>query len=138
MDTTTEELLFNLSCVDDTQRLYVDDWIYYINSNDLSEEGGDNAIWKIKKDGTGNQRVQKSSTKVMALIGVDVHWIYFMGKKLDDPMKSILHDVLRGITCIEDAENMKMTVRGGLERLMNKKDLEKMDRQILELEKELW
>lgn len=138
MDATTEELLFNLSCVDDTQKLYVDDWIYYINSNDLSEEGGDNAIWKIKKDGTENQRVQRSCTKVMTLIGVDAQWIYFMGRKMDDPMKVFLHDVFRGIPSIDDVEHMKMTVRGGLERVMNKKDLEKMNNQISELEEELW
>ena len=128
MGTATEELLFNLSCVDETQRAYVDDWIYYINSSDLTEEGGDNAIWKIKKDGTENQRVQKSETRVVSILGIDTHWIYFMGEKRDDLMKLMFQDVLRGITCIEDIENLKMTIRGGMERNMSSRDLEKMNK----------
>lgn len=128
-----EELLFNLSCIDELERVYSGDWIYYINSSELTEEG-DGAIWKIKKDGTENQRVQKSNTKVVALIGVDTHWIYFVGKKVRDTVIHGVRDILRMMSCIEDVENKKMTVHGSLERTMSRKDEETWCKQIVETE----
>lgn len=135
MEQAMEELLFNLSCVEETERVCFEDWIYYINSRDLTEEG-DGAIWKVRKDGTENQRVQKSDTKVFSLIGVDAHWIYFVGKTADYGRIRGVWDILHTLSPVWGAENRKMTVRGGLERPMSDKDMEYWDDRILRLEEE--
>lgn len=133
MEPRIEELLFNLSCVGDSERLISGEWIYYINSSDMSEEG-DGAIWKIRKDGSDNQRVQKSSTKIFYLIDVDEHWIYFAGKSVDVGIVQGLSDVMRAMSCIQGVQNLKMTVRGGLERPMSNDDVERLEDKISELE----
>jgi len=137
MEKNMEELLFNLSCVDETERVYSGDWIYYINSSELSEEG-DGAIWKIKKDGTENQRVQRSNTRVVALIGVDTRWIYFVAKTTGESRVSGLRDIMRMISCIEEVENRKMTIRGSLERIMTGRDEDVWSTQLEEMEELSW
>lgn len=126
MEPSIEELLFNLSCVDDSEKLVMGEWIYYINSCDMTEEG-DGAIWKIKKDGTENQRVQRSNTKVFYLIDVDDHWIYFAGKSVDLGKMQGLLDSMRAVSCINGVRYLKMTVRGGLERPMSSDDEERLE-----------
>lgn len=133
MEPRIEELLFNLSCVGDSERLISGEWIYYINSSDMSEEG-DGAIWKIRKDGSDNQRVQKSSTKIFYLIDVDEHWIYFAGKAVDMGKIQGLSDVMKAVSCINNVRFLKMTVHGGFERPMSNDEEERLEDKISELE----
>lgn len=125
-----------MSCVGDSERLVLGEWIYYINSSDMTEEG-DGAIWKVKKDGTENQRVQKSNTKVFYLIDVDDHWIYFVGKTVDLDKTQGLSDVMLAVSYIHGFKHLKMTVRGGLERPMSRDDEERLEEKIEELEDNL-
>ena len=42
------------------------------------------------------------------------------------------------ISCIEDVENRKMTIRGSLERAMTERDEEAWSTQIEEVEEAIW
>ncbi len=136
MEECNEELLFNLTCVEAFEKQEFGDWLFYVNSDGMNGEEGDDAIWKIKKDGTENQRVQKSNTRVLYLIGIDGHWIYFSGHQVDMEKIHGVKDTFRMFSPINTGY-YKMTIRGSLERPMSEEDQERFEDEITELEERL-
>lgn len=130
-----DEFLFNLSCMEEHEKVELDGWIYYINSPDISESG-DGLIWKIKPDGTENQKVQKSQTKVYAIVGIEDKWIYFVCSpdyekgSPDDTEKKIARFILN----YNVTQNRKMTLIGGLERKMTEEDEEYWENELERIE----
>lgn len=121
----SDELLFNLSCLEDYERIVSGDFIYYINSNDIGGTEADFAIWRISKDGKMNVRIQKSNTHIKYLLGIDAEqkWIYFVGTPESKQQFSWIPCTLRQLTGFDNCF-MKMNTHGMLERNMtaNEKD----------------
>ena len=132
MDNNIENLLFNLSCVGSPERIESGDYIYYINSDGMNNES-DEAVWRVKKDGSENQRLQKSDVKVLYLIDVDEHWVYYGGLAKSDPVCGASGDILRIFTK-SNSSFFKVTIRGTMERQMSGEDIDRYLDEIHELE----
>ena len=108
-----DDFLFNLSCMEDYQMKKTDEWIYYINIPMLKDDG-DNTIWRVRQDGSCDEKLQKSTVSVKAIIGISDKWIYFL---CDSAGMNFISRAAKGI-----GDYRKMTIRGSMEQDMSKED----------------
>ena len=73
-----QDLLFNITCLEQGQKFETDDWIYYIEDfiDYPDSEGGD--ICKIRHDGSERSSLSmRSSFSANRITSVDDKWIYY-------------------------------------------------------------
>ena len=85
---STEDLLFNIGCLDDSKKEIVGDVIYYIADYITDPESDGGTIWKIKVDGSENAPLSSTGhNPAVEIDSVDDRWVYYTDS--DDEARKI-------------------------------------------------